>query len=127
MIAFKSSRNDPSVSRADALNATPVKNIDITETHLESGDVRIEYPARMRPLLAAVVGYFGGRTDRTYVKKLQLDGLGTQVWQMIDDRRTVKQIIHRFADAHRLHSREAEVSVTAFLRELGKRGIIGLR
>ncbi|MFC1886362.1 PqqD family peptide modification chaperone [Thermodesulfobacteriota bacterium] len=46
---------------------------------------------------------------------------------MIDGKRTVKQIVHLFAESHRLHIKEAEVSVTAFLHELGKRGIIGIK
>lgn len=60
-------------------------------------------------------------------KKLQLDALGTEVWDLIDGRRSVRKIIQRFAETHRLHPREAEVSVTRFLRELGKRGLIGLQ
>ena len=127
MIAFRTKQKGVVVTREEALNHVPVKNVHVAETRLENGDVLLNYPARLRPLLAGMIGFFGGRTDRGYAKKLQLDSLGAQVWAMIDGNRTVRQIVHRFADAHRLHSREAEVSVTNFLRELGKRGLIGLR
>jgi hypothetical protein len=36
-------------------------------------------------------------------------------------------MIQTFAETHRLENREAEVSVTQFIRELGKRGLLGLR
>ena len=127
MTAFKAKPKPTAVTREAALKHVPVKNVHVTETLLESGDVLLKHPARMRPLFAGVIGLFGGRTDRVYERKLQLDSLGAQVWGMIDGESTVKQIIHRFAQAHRLHSREAEISVTTFLRELGRRGLIGLR
>ena len=60
-------------------------------------------------------------------RKLQLDELGTQVWDLIDGRITVQSLIQRFADNYQLQLKEAEVSVTRFLRELGQRGIVGLR
>jgi hypothetical protein len=39
----------------------------------------------------------------------------------------VRQLIDTFARTHQLEPREAEVAVTQFLRELGRRGLIGMR
>ena len=50
-----------------------------------------------------------------------------EVWEMLDGSRTTAQIIQQFADSHSISSQEAERSVTLFLRELGKRGLIALR
>jgi len=127
MRAFKPKRKDAPLNRKEALNCKPVKNAHVRETRLESGEARLEYPARIRPMIVSLIRLFGASTDGTYVKKLQLDAMGTEVWQLIDGMRTARQIIQRFGDAHRLHGKEAEVSVTSFLRELGKRGIIGLK
>jgi hypothetical protein len=60
-------------------------------------------------------------------KKLQLDVLGTSVWDLVDDKRSVGRMIQIFAETHRLENREAEVAVTRFIRELGNRGLLGLR
>jgi hypothetical protein len=46
---------------------------------------------------------------------------------MVDGSRSVRQIIQIFAETHRLENREAEVSVTRFIRELGQRGLLGLQ
>ena len=60
-------------------------------------------------------------------ERLQLDNLGTEVWKMIDGKRTVRDIVDAFAETHQLEGREAEMAVTQFLRDLGKRGLIGLQ
>jgi len=127
MKVFKKKSNQPSISRGDALNRIPVKNIQVTEARLESGEVVISYPVTMRPFFAGLVKRFGGPEVQIQMKKLQLDELGTSVWDMIDGKFSVRQLIERFARTHQLEAREAEVSVAQFLRELGRRGLIGLR
>ena len=94
---------------------------------MDSGEVIIHYPVTMRPLFAGVVRRFGGPEVQIQTKKLQLDLLGTSVWDMIDGNASVRQLISNFAAIHQLEPREAEVSVTQFLRELGRRGLIGMR
>jgi hypothetical protein len=49
------------------------------------------------------------------------------VWNLMDGKRSVRQLVKIFAGTHRLEPREAEVSVTQFIRELGRRGLIGMR
>jgi hypothetical protein len=45
----------------------------------------------------------------------------------VDGKRSVRRIVQIFAEDHRLENREAEISVTSFIRELGQRGLIGLK
>jgi hypothetical protein len=116
------------LSRAEALAYKPVKSRQISETRLESGEVLIEYPLAVRPLIAAVAKRLGkSQQDLVQTKKLQLDALGTSVWDLVDGKRSVRRITQIFAETHRLENREAEVSVTRFIRELGKRGLLGLQ
>ncbi len=61
------------------------------------------------------------------MRKLHLDTLGTDAWNLVDGKSTVMGIIDAFATQHQLYHKEAEVSVTLFLRELGKRGILGMK
>jgi hypothetical protein len=68
----------------------------------------------------------GGSSARVQTKKLQLDAMGTAVWDLVDGKRSVRGIVRIFAETHRLENKEAEVSVTSFIRELGKRGLLGL-
>lgn len=77
--------------------------------------------------MASVLKRLGHAGPEQRFKKLQLDMLGTEVWGEIDGKRSVRQIRDRFADRHRVARREAEIAVTQFLRDLGRRGIIGMR
>ena len=127
MKVFKRKRTGPQISRTAALNATPVKSREVDEVRLESGEVLLTYPVAIRPWLAGVIRRLGGPPAKIQKKKLQLDTLGTSVWDLLNGQRSVNQIIRRFAQTHQIHAREAEVAVTRFLRDLGRRGLIGLR
>jgi hypothetical protein len=125
--AFKKTSPPTQLTRRQALELTPVKNTNIKEFRLESGDLRIEYPLAVRPWITTLARHLGKTVDPTRLRKLQLDALGTEVWDMLDGCRSVAQIIQIFSDRHRVSTKEAEISVTRFIRELGRRGLIGLR
>ena len=127
MRLFKKKPQGPSISRAEALDRIPVKNRQISEDRLETGEVVISYPVIMRPFFAGLAKRFGGQEVQTRMKKLQLDELGTSVWNLINGSRSVRQLVKMFAEMHQLEIREAEVSVTQFMRELGRRGLIAMR
>jgi hypothetical protein len=106
----------------------PVKGGHVQETRLETGEILLAYPDYKQSWFNRLFRRPGGPDkDTVRLKKLQLDTLGTAVWGLLDGRRSVQQIIERFADTYSLHPKEAEVSVSQFLRELGRRELIGLR
>jgi len=127
MIVFKKKKREAQISRAAALKCRPAKSLHITESRLESGEVLLEYPLTVRPWLAAVAKRLGKSGDVIQIKKLQLDAMGTAVWDLVDGHRSVNRIVQIFAQTHRLDNKEAEVSVTSFIRELGQRGLLGLQ
>jgi len=124
---FKSKKRPPTLSREEALKRVPIKSALVRESRLASGAVLLTYPQQLRPFMAALSRRIGGAADVNPERKLELDDLGTQVWDLIDNRRPVRRLVQLFAERHQLQAREAEVAVTRFLRELGRRGIIGLR
>ena len=127
MRVFKKKSGSVSLTRAEALKFTPVKINRVQESRLETGEILLTYPLATRPWIDRIVKRFGGKEYKVPDKKLQLDELGTAVWEQINGERTVKQVIQWFAKKYQLHSKEAEVSVSRFLRELGRRGLIGLK
>jgi len=126
MRVFEKKRKKPQINRAEALKCTPVISAKVVEDRLESGAVIIRYPVTIRPFFATWVKRFGGPDNYIQTKELQLDELGSAVWDLLDGKRSVRQLIQIFAETHQLQFREAEVAVTQFIRELGKRGLIGL-
>ncbi|NIS59196.1 MAG: PqqD family peptide modification chaperone [Proteobacteria bacterium] len=127
MRAFRRKGRGVQVTRAAALKSTPVKNAEVKEERLETGEVLLTYPVTIRPWIASLTRRFGGSVDTVQSRKLQLDQLGTAVWDLMDGRRSVRRVIQGFAGKYQLHIKEAEVAVTRFLRALGKRGLIGLK
>ena len=127
MKVFRNRHHKSSLSRSQALECRPAKSLHITETRLENGEVLLEYPLAVKPWIAAVAKRLGGATDRVHTKKLQLDAMGTAVWDLVDGSRSVRRIVRIFAETHRLENKEAEVSVTSFIKQLGRRGLLGLR
>jgi hypothetical protein len=113
--------------RGASMNLTPVRNCQITEERSGDDMVIIRYPITLKPWIASLLTRFGHSTNENRFKKLQLDDLGAEVWGLIDDARSVRQITRIFADTHRIPLRESEIAITQFLRDLGQRGIIGLR
>ena len=115
----------PRLTRAQALACVPVKSGRISEED-NNGLPRISYPQPTGPMVARLMSAFGRNPRTRFLKKLELDEMGAFVWRLIDGKRTVSAITRLFAEEHNLPQQEAELSVTAFLRELGRRGIIGL-
>ena len=59
-------------------------------------------------------------------RKVNLDELGSFVWEQCDGKTTVRDMIRRFAERFKLNRKEAEVSIAQFLRTLAKRGFVGI-
>jgi hypothetical protein len=127
MKAFRKTSSTSQLTRAQALEVIPMKSQNVKEFRLASGDLLVEYPLTMRPWIAALARRFRKTPEDNLTRKLQLDSLGTEVWEMLDGHRSVRQIIQIFAEIHRVSTKEAEISVTRFIRALGRRGLIGLR
>ncbi|MCU0585097.1 MAG: PqqD family protein [Desulfobacterales bacterium] len=122
-----SRRRPPLIRRDEALGAVPVKNRHVRDSRLESGEAVLHYPVSAPPWAARIARWFGQEPGPAREGRLQLDALGTAVWGLIDGRRPVKEIAAAFAAAHQLEPREAETAVAHFMRQLGRRGLIGLR
>ena len=118
---------DGSLSRHDALACIPVKNPQVEEEQFENGEIRLHYQVQVRPWFRGLFKKIANRETDIIHRKLQLDALGCSVWKMIDDHRSVKAIIDLFRADHQLNEREAELSVSGFLKELGKRGLVLLK
>lgn len=114
-------------TRREALDCIPVKNRYVQEERLHNGDVLVRYPVTVRPWMGVLARWVGAGTASPRTAKLQLDRLGSGVWAMLDGRTPLRRIAAAFAETHRLERKEAEVAVTQFVRELGRRGLIGLQ
>lgn len=116
----------PQLTREQALACVPVVNAQVVWER--SGDlVRLRYPMAYKPWFSGLSRRLGADPDKPMQKTLELDPMGSTVWGWLDNRRSVAELSTLLAERYGLQPREAEVSMTAFLRELGRRGVVAMR
>lgn len=115
------------LSRTDALCCIPIRNPMVVESRMDSGEMLLSYTETLKPWFAGILRRMKKESEIRRTRKLQLDILGAGVWDLVDGKSTVMEIIDSFAGIHQLYHKEAEVSVIQFLRELGRRGIVGMK
>ncbi len=120
MSASKSERPSREDTVSQLLTGVPMAN-EVMETS-PAGDgllvsIPIERPRWLVPPISWVVPF-------SKLRRVQLDAIGRAVLEACDGRRTVEEVIERFAAEHKLSFRESQLAVTRFLRELVTRGII---
>ena len=119
---FGRKRKTPQLSRRQSLACRVVRNPEAIERITDAGDLELTLalkPARWTRIL-------GRDTKIPAIRKYQLDDLGRYVWEQAAESPTVEAIIRQFARQHKINIREAEVSVTAFLRMMMQRGLVGM-
>ncbi|WP_338669210.1 PqqD family protein [Pseudodesulfovibrio methanolicus] len=124
---FRKKRPEPTISRAEALRMIPVRNAAVEVTELPDGLVRLAYPLAIKPWFGRLADKVGLWDGRPMTKTVELDEMGTFVWRHIDGERSVRGIAQAFAETYEVQLREAELAVTAFIKTIGQRGIIGLK
>ena len=123
----KSDLRDGPSSRSEAFAYRPVRNREVIEEKLESGTMVLTYPLRVRPWLVGIAQRLGLQSKESLTRKLELDEIGSLTWTLLDGKRTVQDLVDLLCRRYKLNRREAEVAMTGFLRELGRRGLIGLQ
>jgi hypothetical protein len=105
----------------------PMRNEAVEITELPDGLVRLAYPLAIKPWFGRLADKVGLWDGRPMTKTVELDEMGTFVWRHIDGERSVRDIARAFTEAYEVQPREAELAVTAFIKTIGQRGIIGLK
>lgn len=113
------------MSRDEALALAPQASRDVDVSLTAAGLVRLSVPVSVRPALAGLARRFGAWDGRVLRKTVELDAVGTFVWQHIDGRATVGEIAAALAARYSLNPDEARLAVSEFLRQLGRRGAVG--
>lgn len=113
--------------RLRSLRARVQRSESASAERLENGRLvlgyKVERPRHLR-FLRLIGGLPAGPEQQ--LKKVELDLLGTLVWEECGRNRRVCEIIDLVRDRFRISHREAELSVTEFIRGLGSRGLLSV-
>lgn len=109
------------LSRDRAFEARPVRNPSLKWRVNDEGTVEVIVPRR-KDMFGRVMGFLFFVPES---RPITLDEVGTRVWHLCDGEHTVEQVVAALADEYKLQRREVEVSLTEYLRTLGKKGMVG--
>jgi hypothetical protein len=112
----------PELDREQAMSARPVLNQLVRVEEDDDQTVTLHVPRRNTTLVRRVTGFF----RRSPYRHVSLDELGSFVIQRCDGTNTVSDIVDKFSEEFKLNRREAEMSMTEFLRDLASRHIVAL-
>ncbi|MBW2306628.1 MAG: PqqD family protein [Deltaproteobacteria bacterium] len=115
-----------SFTREQALNAVPVRNEAVNTQYGDNEEAILTFYVQQRGWLVSMLRFLGKPDTISMQKRLQLDEIGTLIWQLSDGKTSVLDMIDLLCDRYRLHRKEAEKSLLAFLRMLGERGLIAM-
>ncbi|MFO8080548.1 MAG: PqqD family protein [Armatimonadota bacterium] len=109
------------LSRDKAFEARPVRNPSLKWRINEEGVVEVIVPRR-KDMFGRVLGFLFFVPEN---RPITLDEVGSAVWHLCDGEHTVDGIVRALSKDYKLQRREVEVSLTEYLRTLGKKGMVG--
>ena len=121
MLSRLKTRKQPQLTKDDLLASRPVLN-QAVKWYLNDEDViQIDIPRRETWWISLLSKVIYTPQKRT----IALDEVRTSVWQMIEEHKTVNNMIKQLAKEFKLNRREAEASLIAYLRTLAKKKLVG--
>ena len=105
----------------EVLGAVPVRNRLLEWTEEPEGVV-LRVPLRREGVFRWVNRVLPAPDHR----KVALDEIGSEVWRMCDGATPVEGIIRALAKKYQLNRREVELSLSLYLKQLARRGFLGL-
>jgi hypothetical protein len=120
-MAIFSQNKGPKLSRVAMLASRPTRNESLRWEQNDEGEVQVvvERQETWKVRLLSKVFYIPKE------RKITLDEVGTEVWQMCNGRNSVGQMIELLSDKYQLNRKEAEVSLLQYLKMLGQKRFVG--
>lgn len=114
-------KKQPQIGREAMFNSKPIHNDQLEWEKNNDGDVVVTLKRGDSWKVRTLSKIFWIPDKKT----LLLDEIGAEVWEMCDGRTTVEAMIKRLSASHQLNLKEAEISLLAYLKKLGQKGLLG--
>jgi len=117
----------PVIPRSDFLRLKPVRNPSLGWKKNEKGEIQLLIPIRQDSVKKGVSGKVFSKLAPPPPKerKIQLDKVGSTVWELCDGSKTIKEIVDALYEKYKMMQTEAEISLNAYFQQLTKRGLVG--
>jgi len=114
-------RRRPRLTPEQVLSSRPIRNEQLKTEELDDGGIRIHALRREAWWVKLLGIVFPIARER----RIELDSVGKQVWELCDGKHTLRDMAEEFRKRHKLTRTEAEWSLRNYLKDLGKRGLVG--
>src|SRR3972149_5295557 len=121
-MGFLRRNREPQLTREQVMRSRPLRNSLLQWETSAEGKVVITIPRRSDWLGRVVSAFFVVPKARQLVLD---DEVGSTVWHICDGEHTIAGIVDHLCKQYKLTRKEAEVSVTEFLRQRGRRRLVG--
>jgi hypothetical protein len=115
----------PRLTREESLGAVVVQNRRLRVERNAEGVVTLYAPFRAAPFIERAARWLGAPA-RAGEAKIELDEIGSFVWDLCDGQRSVREMVAALAEKYKLNRKEAEVALTTFLRSLAGRNLVAI-
>ena len=124
----KKKQEKPQMPRSDFLKLRPIRNPSIKWEKDEDGNIQLLIPikqeaAKKKGVSKVLLKIFPQSDVKE--KKVQLDKIGSFVWELCDSNTTVEKIVNALSKEYKMVPREAEISLPIYFEQLSKRGLLG--
>ena len=116
-------KKKPELSRVQSLGARALRSGAVRVVRNADGVATLYVPFRASPLVERLCRWFKVPPSDA---KFELDEVGTFVWDLCDGALPIREMVERVAARYKLSRKEAEASLTIFLRNLVRRGLIAI-
>jgi len=119
-----STTNTMRSSWRDMLSSRLYRNLKVTAEWTENGtQLALSVPTKRPDYLVPPISWV---VRPPKARKVYIDRTAADLWEWCDGKKNVEQVIELFAQKHNLTFHESRVSVTAYLKELLKRGALAV-
>jgi hypothetical protein len=116
----KKKQTSPEISRRVFLDIKPVRNSALKWERNQQGVIVLSVSLR-RPQSRRRKSLFSAPVQE---KKIQLDSMGSIVWELCDGKKTVRDIVRFLHEEYKMLPSEAEISLNTYFYHLAKRGFM---
>ena len=125
----KKKEGAPAIVRSEFLKIRPIRNPRLRWEKNESEAVTViiplEKPVEKKETKKESKITKKKKPSPPKEKRIQLDVLGSIVWELCDGEKTVKDIVDSLYEKYKLLPSESEVSLNTYFNQLAKRGLVG--
>ena len=104
------------------LLAAVVRNPQAQEKDLPEGRIELSLPYR-KPW---VVRIFSRKDRKIFLRRFELDKIGAYLWHLIDNKRTVADLVEHLARTRQFDPQQARESMISYVHMLMTRSLVGL-